>query len=110
MKLISIRIKNKKISANSSQKSQPGTAVVGENNISLDNGQILNYPGGPGSTLGIGDTIIKRTSYTNNNLDFLDISNANFKNQNFITLDDNQLSDRVSLKTQGDITKDFRRN
>jgi|TARA_B110000908_G_C10263243_1_gene461050 hypothetical protein len=105
-----VQLKNKKISANSSQKSQPGTAVVGENNISLDNGQILNYPGGPGSTLGIGDTIIKRTSYTNNNLDFLDISNANFKNQNFITLDDNQLSDRVSLKTQGDITKDFRRD
>lgn len=82
---------------------------ISNNNISLDNGQILTYPGGPGSILGIGNTIIKRYDNTSNNLDFNELSNEGFKNQNFITLDSNQLSTKEASRYNPTIKEDFRK-
>jgi len=41
------------------------------NNISLNQGEILRYDGGPGSALGIGQTSLKRVTDTNNLEDFI---------------------------------------
>jgi hypothetical protein len=93
----------------STQSNSLGVGGVGKNNISLDNGNLLEYPGGPGSILGIGKTTIKRYDNTSNNLDFNEIGNTNFKNQNFITLNSSQIESQVSTKYDPQI-KDFRRD
>ena len=41
------------------------------NSISLNQGEILRYDGGPGSALGVGQTSLKRVDYTNNIEPFL---------------------------------------
>jgi len=80
---------------------------ISENNISLDENQILKYSGGPGSTLGIGSTIIKRYSNTNDGINFE--KNPEFKLQNFVTLDSNQISSKISSKYNNIIQQDFRK-
>lgn len=107
-----VQLKFKKIGKTDDNASNSNTSNgegIGKNNIALDNGQILFYPGGPGSILGIGNTIIKRYDNTSNNLNFNEVGNANFKNQNFITLDSNQLSNKESSRYNPTIREDFRK-
>lgn len=98
------------ISQSANSSNSPSGEGIGKNNISLDNGQLLKYPGGPGpgSILGIGSTVIKRYYNTANNLDFTEKSNESFKDQNFITLDSNQLAAREASKSTPTIKPDFR--
>ena len=56
------------------------------NSISLNQGEILRYDGGPGSALGVGQTSIKRVTDTNNVEDFL------YNYSELVTAGDSKLS------------------
>jgi hypothetical protein len=74
--------------------------------ISPESGEILKYGGGPGSTVGIGKTIIKRSSYTNEGLDFT--KNPTFKGRYYI-LNSAQISNIPTSKDNTQIS-DFRKD
>jgi hypothetical protein len=74
--------------------------------ISPESGEILKYGGGPGSTVGIGKTIIKRSSYTNEGLDFT--KNPTFKGRYYV-LNSAQISNIPTSKDNTQIS-DFRKD
>jgi hypothetical protein len=74
--------------------------------ISPESDEILKYGGGPGSTVGIGKTIIKRSSYTNEGLDFT--KNPTFKGRYYI-LNSAQISNIPTSKDNTQIS-DFRKD
>lgn len=74
--------------------------------ISKYKGEILRYGGGPGSILGVGQTSIKRTTYSDEGLDFSLDKNKIFKGK-FYVLDSNQIANQRSSKDTIEIS-DFR--
>jgi hypothetical protein len=77
--------------------------------ISSQDGEILQYAGGPNSILGIGKTTIKRSSYTNEGLNFT--KNPTFQGRYYV-LDSTQISNIPTSKdnTQVETFKDFRKD
>jgi hypothetical protein len=74
--------------------------------ISPESDEILKYGGGPGSTVGVGKTIIKRSSYTSEGLDFT--KNPTFKGRYYI-LNSTQISNIPTSKDNTQIS-DFRKD
>jgi hypothetical protein len=74
--------------------------------ISPESDEILKYGGGPGSTVGVGKTIIKRSSYTSEGLDFT--KNPTFKGRYYV-LSSTQISDIPTSKDNTQIS-DFRKD
>jgi hypothetical protein len=72
--------------------------------ISPESDEILKYGGGPGSTVGVGKTIIKRSSYTSEGLDFT--KNPTFKGRYYV-LSSTQISDIPTSKDNTQVA-DFR--
>jgi hypothetical protein len=75
------------------------------NQISPNPGEILKYPGGPGSTLGIGQTIVKR--YTNSVTK--GFNKGNEGNGSFIVLDSSLISGKKASNLVTNIS-DFRKD
>jgi hypothetical protein len=75
------------------------------NQISPNPGEILKYPGGPGSTLGIGQTIVKR--YTNSVTK--GFNKGNEGNGSFIVLDSSLISGKNASNLVTNIS-DFRKD
>lgn len=68
-------------------------------NISKYGNELFRYKGGPGSNKGIGETTIKRTTYSNEGLDFS--KNPSFKDRYF-TLNGSQIASRTkSTSSEG---------
>ena len=72
--------------------------------ISPESDEILKYGGGPGSTVGVGKTIIKRKSFTDEGLDFT--KNPTFKGRYYV-LSSTQISDIPTSKDNTQVA-DFR--
>jgi hypothetical protein len=79
--------------------------LTSKNSISQDPNEILKYGGGPGSILGVGKTIIKRYSNTNEGLDFT--KNPNFIGRYFV-LNSAQI-DQIPTSKNNTNTSDFRK-
>ncbi len=74
--------------------------------ISSQDGEILQYAGGPNSILGIGKTTIKRSSYTADGLDFT--KNSTFKGRYYV-LNSTQISNIPTSKDNTEVS-DFRKD
>jgi len=83
-------------------------ATTNPNNISDQDLQLLKYEGGPGSVLGIGNTIIKRYSNTSEGLDFQQFDT--FANYNIKVFSPSQLANQTSAGTGAAIKEDFRKS
>jgi hypothetical protein len=73
--------------------------------ISPESDEILKYGGGPGSTVGVGKTIIKRKSFTDEGLDFT--KNPTFKGRYYV-LNSTQISNIPTSKDNTQVA-DFRK-
>jgi hypothetical protein len=73
--------------------------------LSEEKGEILKYGGGPGSILGVGKTIIKRKSFTDEGLDFT--KNPTFKGKYYV-LNSTQISNIPTSKDNTQVA-DFRK-
>jgi len=79
--------------------------LTSKNSISQDPNEILKYGGGPGSVLGVGKTIIRRYSNTNEGLDFT--KNPTFIGRYFV-LNSAQIDQIPTSKSETNIS-DFRK-
>jgi hypothetical protein len=79
--------------------------LTSKNSISQDPNEILKYGGGPGSVLGVGKTIIRRYSNTNEGLDF--VKNPTFIGRYFV-LNSAQI-DQIPISKNNTNVSDFRK-